>query len=95
MKGPLSPTMLKALALAREGGGRLEYEVGGYWVKPGTPMIRKPWPVPDGPYVGIATVRALKKRGMVEETRISPRYRMADQVTVTEPGYRALLEAKI
>lgn len=69
----LSPTMEKAVALARRGGGELVKKPGGYWVEPSAERRpghsgiwgRGPWEAePD--WTETRTVLALVGRGVME-----------------------------
>lgn len=59
----LSPTMLEAIRFAREeGGGKLERQPGGYWIKPGDNMRSNGW-------INPSTINALIDRGLLEVTK--------------------------
>lgn len=72
----LSPTMRKALDLARQGGGRLVRLGGGFWVPPGAPIDRFGWPERDENghrrYVVAGTIDALIVRGVLEVEMRAP-----------------------
>ncbi len=76
-----SPTMLKALRLAADGG--LERRKGGFWTNPGCPGH----PAPDGDYevpesyVDARTVKACVARGLLAK---GPAY--DDPADLTEAG---------
>jgi hypothetical protein len=65
MNAKISPTMQKALAVAREHGGVLVYWQGGFWTWEGCPSRCRgipSWSVETG------TIKALVKRGWLAPT---------------------------
>lgn len=83
-----SPTMLKALRLASDGG--LERRKGGFWTSPACPERPAPdgdYGIPDA-YVDARTVKACVARGLLAK---GPAY--DDPATLTEAGEACVEEA--
>lgn len=65
---PLSPTMLEALSLAKEGGGKLHRLPGGFWTIEGE--LRHAYNGVPHRYTGSSTIEALRKRGFLAYTKM-------------------------
>lgn len=74
----LSPTMQKAVDLAREHGNELRYYVGGYWSYEGWKDSR------TEPWVTTHTVNALLTRSLVVEVERHARDKYLTRVRLTE-----------
>jgi hypothetical protein len=74
----LSPTMIAAVSLARENGGKLTRYEGGFWCRSGLKDYENPW-------FGTTTIQALVSRGVLVYSRWfnGSRARFAIEVTLT------------